>query len=37
VPAGAREIARVTLAGVPSDAPPDQRGTRPVVVTLGQP
>jgi hypothetical protein len=36
VPAGTREIARVTLAGVPADAPPDQRGTRPVVVTLAQ-
>jgi hypothetical protein len=32
-PAG-REIARVTLSDVPADAPPDQRGTRPVVVTL---
>jgi hypothetical protein len=36
VPAGAREIARVTLAGVPADAPPDQRGTRAVVVTFAQ-
>jgi hypothetical protein len=35
--ANAREIARVTLSGVPADAPPDQRGTRPVVVTLFPP
>jgi hypothetical protein len=34
VPPSAREIARVTLSAVPSDAPPDQRGTRAVVVTL---
>jgi hypothetical protein len=37
VPPAAREIARVTLSAVPSDAPPDQRGTRPVVVTLASP
>jgi hypothetical protein len=36
-PATAREIARVTLAGVPADAPPDQRDARPVVVTLSPP
>ena len=35
--ANAREIARVILSGVPADAPPDQRGTRPVVVTLVAP
>jgi hypothetical protein len=35
--ANPREIARVTLSGVPADAPPDQRGTRPVVVTLFAP
>ncbi|MEA2471449.1 MAG: hypothetical protein QOE38_2448, partial [Thermoleophilaceae bacterium] len=33
-PAPAREIARVTLSNVPADAPPAQRGTRPVYVTL---
>jgi hypothetical protein len=36
-PPGAREIARVTLAAVPSDAPPAQRDTRAVVVTLAPP
>jgi hypothetical protein len=33
----ARVIARVTLAGVPDDVLPEQRGVRPVVVTLGPP
>jgi hypothetical protein len=33
----ARVIAHVTLAGVPDDVLPEQRGVRPVVVTLGPP
>jgi hypothetical protein len=33
----AREIARVTLSGVPDDVLPEQRAVRPVVVTLGPP
>jgi hypothetical protein len=33
----AREVARVTLSGVPADVLPEQRAARPVVVTLGPP